>query len=176
MAITLGFGRKVTDNLLLGLSVKNIDEKIENQNAYSLAFDLGCLYQTPVENLFLGGAVQSWGNGIKFVEESFGLPTIFKLGASYRHLLAGSPIGLAMDVYLPSQGETSLHWGTEYIYRKSIAGRIGYENGLDLGASSGLSFGLGFVTTRTQTYSIDYAFVPQGILGNSHAFSLSLRF
>jgi hypothetical protein len=174
MAITFALGRKITDNLLLGGSIKNIEEKLEDRNAYGLAFDFGCLYLTPVENLFLGGVVQNWGGDIAFVEESFGLPTVFKLGASYRHIVAGNPINLAFDVYSPNDNKTRLHSGMEYIYRNTLAGRIGYKNGSDLGNRAGLSLGLGLMTTRSQIYRIDYAFVPQGVLGNSHTFSLSI--
>jgi hypothetical protein len=176
MAITLAFGREVTNSLLVGGSIKNINEKIEVRNAYGLAFDFGCLYRTPVENLFLGGAVQNWGGDIAFVEESFGLPVLFKLGASYRHTLAGNPVNLAVDLYSPADNKTCLHSGMEYVYRSAIAGRIGYKNDSDLGEAAGLSFGFGLMAARTQTYRIDYAFVEQGILGSSHTFSLSISF
>jgi hypothetical protein len=176
MAITLAFARKITSSLLVGASIKSIHEKIDDRNAYGLAFDFGCLYQTPVENLFLGGVIQNWGKDITFAEESFRLPTVFKLGASYRRMLAGNPMNLAVDAYSPTDNKTCLHSGAEYVYKNSIAGRIGYENGSDLEDTAGLSFGLGLVTTKSQTYRIDYAFVPQAGLGNSHTFSLSISF
>ena len=176
MAVTFAFGRSITNSLLLGGSIKSIDEKIEEQSAYGLAFDFGCLFQTPLENLFLGGIIQNLGKDVKFVEESFDLPTNLKLGASYRHTLAGNPINLTADIFFPSDGKTNLHWGTEYVYKNAIAGRVGYQNGSDLGSNSGLSLGLGLSVVRTQTYRIDYAFVPKGILGNSHTFSLSISF
>jgi hypothetical protein len=176
MAITFAFGRRITERLLFGGSVKSIEERIEDENAYGLAFDFGCLFQTPIEDLFVGAAVGNLGKDTRFVDESFGLPTVLKLGTSYRHTLAGNPINVAADVYLPSDKNTSLHWGTEYVYRQTIAGRIGYCNGSDLEGRSGLSLGLGIWATRDQVYKIDYAFVPQGILGDSHTFSLSISF
>jgi hypothetical protein len=176
IAITLGFGREITGRLFLGGSVKSISERIDDRNAYGLAFDFGCLYRTPVENLFLGGVIQNWGKDISFVEESFGLPRVFRLGASYRRSLAGNPANLGVDVSFPADDETCLHSGIEYVYENTIAARIGYNNGSDLGNRAGLSFGLGFMTTRSQTYRIDYAFVPQGVLGNSHTFSFVISF
>ncbi|MGB7062107.1 MAG: PorV/PorQ family protein [Candidatus Zixiibacteriota bacterium] len=176
MAITLGFGREITSGLLVGGSIKGIDERIEDRNAYGLAFDLGCLYQTPVQNLFLGGVVQNWGGDIAFVEESFGLPTVFKLGASYRRSLAGNPANLGVDVSFPADDKTCLHSGIEYVYKNTMAGRIGYKDGSGSRDAPGLSFGLGLLTTKNQIYKIDYAFVPQGVLGNSHTFSFSISF
>ncbi|MGB2981353.1 MAG: PorV/PorQ family protein [Candidatus Zixiibacteriota bacterium] len=176
MAITFALGRKIKNNLFLGGSIRNIEEKLEDRSAYGLTFDFGCLYHTPVENLFLGGVIQNWGGEVTFVQESFRLPTIFKLGASYRRMLAGNPMNLAVDVYSPTDNQTCLHSGIEYVYKNTIAGRIGYKNGSDLGDTAGFSFGLGLMTTKSQTYRIDYAFVPQGGLGNSHTFSLSISF
>jgi hypothetical protein len=176
MAITLGFGREITGGLLLGGSIKSIDERIDDRNAFGLAFDFGCLYRTPVENLFLGGVIQNWGKDMAFVEESFGLPRIFRLGASYRRSLAGNPVNLGLDVSFPADDETCLHSGIEYIYENTIAARMGYNNGSDLGSRAGLSFGLGLAVTRSQIYRIDYAFVPQGVLGSSHTFSFSISF
>ena len=176
MVITLGFGREITSGLLVGGSIKSINERIEDQSAYGLAFDLGCLYRTPVQNLFLGGVVQNWGRDIAFVEESFGLPTLFKLGASYRRSLAGNPANLGVDVSFPADDKTCLHSGIEYVYENTIAARMGYNNGSNLGNRAGLSFGFGLMTARTQTYRMDYAFVPRGVLGNSHTFSFSISF
>lgn len=176
MAITLGFAREIAGGLLLGGSIKSIDERIDDRNAFGLAFDLGCLCRTPVENLFLGGVIQNWGKDMAFVEESFGLPRILKLGASYRRSLGGNPVNLGVDVSFPADDETCLHSGMEYVYESTIAARIGYNNGSDLGNGAGLSLGLGLSTTRSHTYRIDYAFVPQGVLGNSHTFSFSISF
>ena len=176
MAVTLGLGREITDGLLLGGSIKSIDERIEGRNAFGLAFDFGCLWRTPVDNLFLGGVIQNWGKDMTFVEESFGLPRIFRLGASYRRSLAGNPVNLGLDVSSPADDETRLHSGIEYVYENTIAARMGYNSGSDLGKRAGLSFGLGLAATKSWTYRIDYAFVPQGVLGNSHTFSFSISF
>ena len=176
MAITFSHGHKITDNLLFGVSIKYINEKIEDQNAYAFAFDLGGLYETLLEGLFLGGTVQNWGEDITFVNEPCKLPMVFKAGASYGYTLAGNPMNFVMDIYFPSDNKTSLHLGTECIFKNVLAGRIGYKNGSDLGTASGLSFGLGFEATKTITYRIDYGFVPQGVLGNTHTISLLVCF
>ncbi|MGB8658582.1 MAG: PorV/PorQ family protein [Candidatus Zixiibacteriota bacterium] len=175
LAVTLGYGHKVAQNLFFGACIKYLNEKIEDQNADALAFDIGCLYQTPIDGLSFGGAVQNWGQDVKFVNEGFGLPVLYKLGASYRRKLAENPLTLSMDVCHPPDDRTSLHWGAEYTYANAITGRVGYQNGSDLGKTAGLSFGLGLTVTKAKTYGIDYAFVPQGPLGNSHTISLLVR-
>ena len=175
MVITFSHGQRITNNLSIGANIKYINEKIENQRANAFAFDLGVLYRTPIENLSLGGTLQNFGQSIKFVAESCKLPTTAKLGACYSYIFMGSPVNLAMDIYFPSDGKTTLHLGTEGIYKNTLSGRIGYKNGSDLD-NSGLSFGLGLMLTKNQTYALDYAFVPQGVLGNTHTFSFGVRF
>jgi hypothetical protein len=176
IVITFSHGQRITNNLSIGANIKYINEKIEEKNAHAFAFDLGVLYQTPIENLSLGGTLQNFGQPIKFVAESCKLPTTAKLGACYSYIFIGSPMNLAMDIYFPSDGKTSLHLGTEGIYKNALAGIIGYENGSDLVNSSSLSFGLGLMLTKNQTYALDYAFVPQGVLGNTHTISFLVRF
>jgi len=172
---TLSYGHKITGELSVGVNVKYINEKIEEENAYAFAFDFGGLYKTPIKNFCLGGTIQNFGQSIKFVEEPCRLPTVFKLGSSYSKTLIGNPMNFAMDICFLSDNRTALHMGTEYTYKNALAGRIGYESGSDLRDSAGLSLGLGLTVTKTQTYGIDYAFISQGILGNTHAVSLSVK-
>jgi hypothetical protein len=176
IVITFSHGSKITKNLFLGGNIKHLIEKIERESANAFAFDVGFLYKTPLKNLSLGGTLQNFGQPIKFVAESCKLPTTAKLGACYSYIFMGSPMNFAMDIYFPSDGKTSLHLGTEGIYKNTLSGRIGYENNSDLVNSSSLSFGLGLMLTKNQTYALDYAFVPQGVLGNTHTFSFGVKF
>jgi len=176
MLITISHGHNLLNSgVSLGGSVKYINEKIKDKNVYAFAFDLGCIYQTPLEGLRLGGLVQNLGQKIKFVKESDKLPTLFKLGVSYSRNLMQSPVNLAMDIYSPSDGRMSLHLGAECIYENTFIGRIGYKN-LSQSTESNLSLGFGLMLTKVQTFSVDYAFLSQGVLGNTHTISLGVRF
>ncbi len=176
VAVTLSYAIEPTGNVLLGGSIKYISEKIENEQADAFAADFGWLYRTPMGKVYLGGAIQNVGQEVRFVSESYGLPRLFKFGATYVDSLAGNPFGLMMDFYMPSDNRSSVHFGTEYIYRNVIAARAGYGGGSDLGSGSNFSFGLGVIVTGSPTYRLDYAFVPRGDLGSTHTISLSLQF
>lgn len=176
MVFTVSYGNKIAQNIFVGGSVKYINEKIEDEMANALAFDLGWLHRTPLKNLFLGGTLQNWGGSLKFKEEPSKLPGSGKIGICYTTSLARNPMNLATDLYIPSDGKTGLHLGAEYIYSHMIMGRIGYKTETDLGFISGLSFGVGFVYVNIGIYRIDYAFVPQGDLGNTHTVSLTVMF
>ncbi|HEX9916950.1 MAG TPA: PorV/PorQ family protein [candidate division Zixibacteria bacterium] len=176
MAITLGYGNRIAKDIFIGGSIKYINEKIEDEMASTFAFDLGFLHRTQFKNLFLGGSFQNWGGTLKFAEEPDKLPSNAKLGLCYTVSLARNPLNLAVDFVIPSDAKTGLHLGAEYIYNHMIMGRLGYRTETDLGFLSGISFGVGFLYARTESYRIDYAFVPQGVLGNTHTISLTVTF
>lgn len=176
IAVALSYGRRAGENACFGMTVKFINENIDNEDANAFAVDLGWLYRIPVGKIYLGGVIQNLGQDIKFVSESYGLPRLFKLGAAYKDSLAGSPLNVAMDLLLPSDNNRSVRLGTEYVYRNVIAARIGYNGGSESNSDSKVSLGLGVIISRAQTYRLDYAFVPAGDLGDSHTLSVWLRF
>jgi hemolysin activation/secretion protein len=59
-----------------------------------------------------------------------------------------------------------------------VAGRLGYNTqSQDTGGLHGLSMGLGLMyTDYAMNYSLDYAFVPYGELGNTHRISFGIKF
>jgi hypothetical protein len=58
----------------------------------------------------------------------------------------------------------------------AAAVRVGYQNrsnSADLYGTTGLSVGAGLTFSK---FSVDYAWMPYGLLGDTHRFSLSYRF
>lgn len=176
LAVALSYGHRPRSDAFFGVTVKFINEKIEDEEASAFVFDLGCLYRIRMGKVYLGGVIQNLGQDVRFVSESYGLPRLLKLGAAYADSLGGSPINLVMDLCLPSDNDNSLHLGAEYVYRNVLAARMGYGDGPESDSGSRLSFGLGVVVARIQTYRLDYAFVPGEALGDSHTISLLIQF
>lgn len=81
---------------------------------------------------------------------------------------------LSLQVDLPSDGPPALAFGSEYALGR-LALRAGYLGGGEASddALSGLSGGFGVAFRRTV---LDYALVPFGPLGQTHRFSVTLRF
>jgi len=173
MFVTLSYGRKIK-MLDVGVSLKYITEKIEDESAAAFAVDLGFLYATPVPKLNVGLSVQNLGTKIKFISESDLLPLNFKVGASYK-MLEKDALALALDVNIPNEGNVNVHAGAEYLLFDMIALRAGYKTTTieGLGVLSGLSAGCGFAF---KGYGIDYAWVPYGDLGSTHRVSLAIKF
>ncbi|MHB9154832.1 MAG: PorV/PorQ family protein [Endomicrobiales bacterium] len=128
----------------------------------------------PQEKLVVGFVAQNLGTEINFAGEDSALPLSFKLGAACLIL----PGWLAaFDVTAPVDNETVSSLGTEYgvpvSKNMSVAGRAGYTTrAKETGGLNGISAGFG---VSYLNYTVDYAFVPYGDLGNTHRISFSLK-
>ncbi len=167
LAFSLLFARQMNERISLGAGLKYISQKLHEEKASGIAFDLGGLYRDS-ENLVYGLSLHNIGGEIKFIEEGDPLPLNLKLGAAYK--IPRKDLTLAVDFNFPSYKEMRINVGTEYWFRKLLALRGGWKSGYDLGE---MSLGLGF---RQDDFLLDYAYVPYGDLGNTQRFSLTLKF
>ncbi|MEK6645857.1 MAG: PorV/PorQ family protein [Candidatus Firestonebacteria bacterium] len=168
--------------LLIGITVKNIQEKIEGTNAIGFGADAGCLFLVD-ENWTIGAMLQNFGIGLKFIDERNNLPMNIKIGTAYK-FLEDKDLLLSVDLNKPIDNKFRLNAGAEYkLYDKSLANGIivfrgGYKYQLggndDIGGLSDLSAGIGFV--YEEAIQLDYAFVPYGLLDFTHRISLTIRF
>lgn len=180
LALTIGYGRKMGEDVSVGGAFKIINEKIESENASAFAVDIGGVYKgLKIKDriLPLGLVVQNLGTKVKFISKGDSLPTNIKTGGSYalEFSQVNSSLTLAIDLNYPLDNAFNAHFGGEFWYKEMVAVRLGYKTTTikDINALSGLSIGGGF---RYQQYGVDYAWVPYGDLGNSHRISLVARF
>ena len=97
------------------------------------------------------------------------VPLTLKLGTAY--IWDKFPLTTSFDWYLIKRESPEYHLGLQYMVQKYIAVRTGYNSGYDVG--SGMTFGIGVIQP---SYAVDYAFVPSKDLGDSHRFSLTVKF
>jgi len=119
--------------------------------------------------------VQNVGTKMKFVDKKEKLPLNVKAGVAYD---ISTNWLVALDVNSPIDGEVNIGAGTEYVYKVKkgieVAGRAGYSTVTkDAGGLNGITAGLGL---GYEGYSLDYAFVPFGDLGDTHRLSFGIRF
>ena len=168
-AVSVSYGQKISSKVSIGICIKTIQQIIEKVSATGTAYDIGMLYSL---NKFSMGIVgQNMGSSIGFYEK-FSLPTIFKLGISYRikkNFLIGS------DVNFPVEYKVNFHLGMEYVYKNILSLRLGLKTNTidDLGSLSGLTSGFGL---RLGKMDIDYASLTYGDLGNTSKIGLSFKF
>ena len=173
LAVSLSYARSI-QGFALGINAKYISSRIQN-SACALAGDIGVQHSMAHGRLSLGLAIQNIGTPMKFIDAADPLPGNIKLGAA---CLIHNNWTAALDINAPVDNAVTLGAGTEYRYvidaTMTAAGRVGYNTrARDTGGVNGISAGFGF---SYLCYSIDYAFVPYGDLGNTHRISLSITF
>ena len=182
LALSLGFGQTLSENLDLGIGGKFISSNLVTYSATGEAVDAGLLFHTKNKDLTLGLSVQNVGQISNFTGYSAQekLPLIYRAGLAYRfqpkeptHFVIG------VDVEKPIDSDPIYHAGGEFwVGDKTIAAafRAGYSlNSLnqDLGGTTGASLGAG---VRITSFELNYALVPFGVLGDTQRFSVTYRY
>ncbi|MFA6435025.1 MAG: PorV/PorQ family protein [Elusimicrobiales bacterium] len=186
-AFSGGYAARI-GRLSAGAALKAVRQSIKSSAASAVCADAGLLYGFETAPVTLGVSVSNLGTKIKFEDERFPLPLVYRAGLAVR---AGRsfPAVFSAQADFPNDSTAVLRAGAEYTGFDLIALRAGYRTapasqrrailGKGFGGSSGLSelygfyMGLGFAINPVK---IDYALLPYGELGSSHRFSISVRF
>lgn len=183
LALTFSYNRKVLVKeglpfLNIGFNMKYLQSNLEKETANAFATDIG--FQTTLKKpqIKFGLVFQNIGTEMKFIKESFSLPMNIKFGTGYSFLIKNNPLNLLLDINFPNDNDLKVNFGVEYEIdcgkKIKVSPRFGYltyNKGLE--DTSGIVGGLGFTF---RDYSIDYAYVPYGQLGDTHRISLILKF
>ena len=166
------YAKTLGEHVSLGGNLKYIHTSIGSVAENAMAVDFGGLVRTPVENLTVGAALRNLGTNIG----PDSMPLTFKGGVAYK--MFGQKLLLASDInWLETERLAYWSLGGEYWISPNLAVRGGYEfgHGADQLQSQfvGLGVGLGVKFSR---FTMDYAFLPYGDLGNTHRVTLGLRF
>ena len=168
MAPIIGYARKLNSKMAIGGSVKYVSQTLADESAGGFAFDIGGLYRTAIENVTLGLSIRNVGAAIKSNSGEDPFPQNNKLGVAYR---IAEDLTVALDINVPSVGQTYICMGGEYWIADTMALRLGYRTGPSE-EGIGITLGAGF---RGEWITLDYAFVPYGDLGNTHRISLGME-
>ena len=182
-AVYFSFGRKFSDKLSVGISLKILFEFINDgtdefdYSSNGVGFDVGILYKIN-DDLILGGHVKDINSKFKAntdkIFERGGttidkFPVSSRIGAFYHTPLQW--LRAAYDFEWSNKGLKKHHLGLEAVHGKNLALRIGLN-----GDNIVFGGGLDFMIFKTVSY-LDYAFVPSIIdEGSSHVFSWQILF
>ncbi|MBI2618626.1 MAG: PorV/PorQ family protein [Ignavibacteriales bacterium] len=141
------------------------------------AFDFGMLYRTGLESLTLGVSIRNFAREVSYIQESFQLPLIFKIGVSMNVLdvfamdPASHSLMLAVDAEHPRDYPEQIKVGAEYVFSQTLSLRFGYVSPAD---EHGVSFGVGLQQSLVGTHlKVDYAYTPFGIFSSVQRLSLN---
>ncbi len=174
----LWWGGPILQRSLVGIKATFVGQKAVELSGYGFSFDLGYIYEFVRDKVYFGAVLLNVGTKVQDKKQPF----IFKVGASYKkkELVYGRDY-LLMSVETDGHIDTGakLNIGSEYKAcwggRQAGALRLGYRIGGDLGSLAGLTTGGGYsYGFGIMDAGVDYAFVPYGIIGNTHRVSISI--
>lgn len=176
IAMSVGYGRYLTDKFSVGVTVRYIAEESYNESAIGWSADVGTLYDTGFRGFKIGMAITNFGPDLKFIEEEYPLPINFKFGGSINVIEAlDHQVTLAAEGAHPSDNLEKYNAGLEYTFKERFSlrggGRFNYDvDGFTAGGGIKLPFG------DESELRIDYAFQDFGILTEVHRFSMAIAF
>ncbi len=156
-------------NLQFGFALTYLQQDFHVAQSRGFGGDVGVLY-TIRDNLRLGVSALRLG----YTQEQDPLPMEVRLGAGAEVL---RNLRFNLDIASPRDGEAYLAGGTEWRPFDPLALRLGWRTGpassWQLGTLAYFSAGAG---VNFGAFSLDYAFEPAGVLGNSHHVSLAYHY
>jgi hypothetical protein len=186
----VGFARKFTDRLSIGVNLKYVREDLHTYYSDLWAFDVGSFYDTGWKGIRLAMSAQNFSSQARWLEtkeeeqQSYELPIVYRIGLAI-DLMGGEDlflggnfdehkITLNMDAIHTNDYAERLHLGLEYTAFNMIALRTGYRLNYEEG---NLSLGVGFnYDAGFAKLNIDYAYVQYDYLESPHRVTVSMEF
>lgn len=175
-ALSLSYGRFLTDRFSIGATVKVIDELYEEERSTGWAADVGTQYNTGWRNFKITMLLSNFGPDMRFITQDYPLPINFKFGGALDVLDGpGHHAIFAFEGSQPSDNREKYNVGMEYTFRDFASLRAGQRFEHDLG---GMSFGGGVKFKVSETYKarLDYGFQQFQALSEIHRFALTVDF
>lgn len=175
-ALSLSYGRFLTDRFSLGVTVKLIDELYEEERATGWAADVGTQYNTGWRNFKITMLLANFGPDMKFITQEYPLPINFKFGGALDVLDGpGHHAIFAIEGSHPADNREKYNVGMEYTFRNFASLRAGQRFEHDLG---GMSLGGGVQVDISEKYklSVDYGYQDFDALDEIHRIALTVDF
>ena len=169
MAFTGAYGKKIKENMSIGVSMKYISHTLDSSTNGFLTFDTALLvegFNHKFKDLKAGFGIQNLLS-TRFGDTDDKLPLIFRAGVS--HPFLRKKLAVAFDIDKSMKANLGWHIGAEYWLVNFTCLRLGFEGEKGIRETSA-GFGV-----KYKDYGLDYAFSLHD-LGLSHRISGSWRF
>lgn len=194
------YARRLTDDFIVGISVKYVNQRIWNTTASGIAFDVGTQYAIGVGDLTLAMSMSNFGADMRYdgddldvrydadpdlafnrstpsrlYAEEYPLPLHFQVGVSMTVVRTEDLAALvALDVTHPNDNNERVNVGAEVRMFDQLFLRGGYRFGYD---TERTTLGIGFAAPVGGTrVSFDYAYAIYDPLPNVNRLSLGVAF
>ena len=166
--VTVAAGRQFGDFVSLGLAGKYFQENLGVGSYSGWALDAGVLYR---RGPFSAGlAVLNFGPEITAGGASYPLPVRYRVGIGYS---INNRLLTSTDVQFSGDGAGAIHQGAEYSLMPNLFVRAGYRHQGEIEGSdteNNWTVGGGLIVSGAH---FDYNFMPGGVLGDIHRFTVS---
>jgi hypothetical protein len=179
--LAMTWAKNLIDRFAFGISAKYVHLGLEDENADGIVVDFGTIYYTDYKTIRIGMAIQSLGPSMTFIDQSFPLPTTFRVGTAMdAYQSPDHNVLLAFEFDHPADNAERASVGGEYTLKTfepnvSLAVRGGYRFNRDEEGLTG-GFGVEFPTGSASWMRVDYAYSDMDYLEGTHKFSVELRF
>lgn len=172
VSLQAGFATTILQDFVAGVSAKYLYEKLYVDQTTGIGVDFGILYHPPVEGLQVGASVTNAGSVQQFRHQRSDLPTIGRLGGTYKFDLTDFTVGVSTAYEAGLQdSEHHVLAGIEVAYARFLTARLGYVTDYEV---RGLTAGIGL---RYEFLQVEYAYIPfTAGLGDGHIISLGVEF
>lgn len=174
IAVGLSYGSRLS-SWGYGATGRIYSSDIDNVTATAFAADLGLKWEEDDSPWAFGVTIRNLGTNVKYDHVAEHLPITFRAGAAWQALgkRDSSRFGLLLtaDIQKIMEENWSGHAGAEFTFADMFALRAGYNGSVEI--DNGFTVGAGF---RKSGLELDYAFVPFGIVGNSHRVGIQYKF
>ncbi len=171
--VSLSTGFEVAENLSLGFTIKYLNENLLTDQANGIGYDFGLYYKNIIPNLNFGASIRNLGSMNALRNQETELPVDLRVGGDYIYDLTkiNSSFYFAAGFQKYNSSESHFNFGTEFLYHRQIAIRLGYMSGYDI---KSITTGIGL---KLNHFNFDYAFTPQKYeFGSSHIISVMFTF
>jgi hypothetical protein len=200
LMIGVSYARRLTQDFSVGVTMKIINQRIWNETASGLAFDVGTQYRIGIGDLAIGMSMTNFGADMKYdgqdlnvkydadpqnpnnrltpaklAASDYPLPLHFQVGVSMTVLrMDGIKVLMAADAAHPNDNKERVNVGTEVTVMDQFFLRGGYRFGYDTETGT---FGAGALASLGgSTVVFDYSYSLYNLLPNVHRLSVGLRF
>jgi hypothetical protein len=172
----LSYSRFLTDHVTFGGTVNLVHMSLyQDFKANAVAVDFGVLYVTDFRGFKFGMKIANFGSEIKFVNESYPLPTNFQFGLSMNAIqMENQNLLVGFSAIKPNDGAPLSQIGLEWGLKQILFIRGGYELNHEI---STYSFGGGLHwNVFDYLLKFDYSYSDFSLLGGAHRFSIGFNF
>lgn len=200
IALGLTYARALTTEFSIGVTAKYINQRIWNEVAEGVAFDIGTQYRIDVQNLVIAMSMTNFGGDLQFDGEDlnitklrdnnypnsrlaparletsgYPLPLHFQVGVGF-DMINDDFVKMRgeIDATHPNDYDERINIGTELVFVERLFFRGGYRINYD---DENFTLGAGFnFQMGTNIVRFDYAFANFELLPDLHRYSVEIDF